>query len=95
MGDFMIMKDHINLPGLVGLHPSIGDRDLFWGPRFTNMFNCYDAELRKFAKEIARQGFLGSHLYILIQGATFYKFFKNQKKAKSTRIVFKKESTNA
>jgi len=55
MGDFMIMKDHINLPGLVGVHPMIGERDLFWGPRFTNMFNCYDAKLRKLAKEIASE----------------------------------------
>ena len=75
----MIMKDHINLPGLVGVHPTIGDRDPFWGPRFTNMFNCYDAELRKFAKEVARQGFMRSHLYSLIQSATVDKFFKNQK----------------
>ncbi len=86
MGDFMIVKDHINLPGLVGLHPTIGERDLFWGPRFTNMFNCYDLNLRKLAKEVARLRFKTGLFYILTRILSKPKK-ENQRGSNSRRSV--------
>jgi purine-nucleoside phosphorylase len=49
-GDLMLITDHINLQGdnpLVG--PNIDD----WGPRFPDMSNPYDPELRVAASEAA------------------------------------------
>jgi purine-nucleoside phosphorylase len=51
LGDFMVLKDHLNMPALCGLSPIVGTNDTFWGPRFPNMHNCYDAELRKIGLE--------------------------------------------
>ena len=51
LGDFMLVKDHLNLPALLGLSPTLGVNDLYWGPRFINMHNCYDSELRDLAKK--------------------------------------------
>lgn len=47
----MLVKDHLNLPALLGLSPTLGVNDLYWGPRFINMHNCYDTELRELAKK--------------------------------------------
>ena len=51
LGDFMIIKDHLNIPALCGLSPLVGKNDPQWGPRFPNMHNCYDNELRKIGLE--------------------------------------------
>ena len=41
-GDFVILRDHVNL---VGLNPLIGAHDLEWGERFPDMSEIYDRHL--------------------------------------------------
>uniref|UniRef100_A0A8C6WUP9 Purine nucleoside phosphorylase n=1 Tax=Neogobius melanostomus TaxID=47308 RepID=A0A8C6WUP9_9GOBI len=54
-GDIMILKDHINFPGLCGLNPLCGPNLDRFGPRFPAMSGCYDAGLRRIAMEIGKQ----------------------------------------
>ena len=49
-GDLMIIKDHINLPGASPLRGSNDDRI---GPRFFDLCNAYDENLRRLAKKLA------------------------------------------
>ena len=52
-GDFMLIRDHINLPGLAGLNPLMGSNDERLGPRFPALARAYDAELRGLAQRVA------------------------------------------
>ncbi|MFC4767251.1 purine-nucleoside phosphorylase [Effusibacillus consociatus] len=53
-GDLMLIKDHINC---TGQNPLIGHNEPDLGPRFPDMSNAYDRELRALAKQVAdRQG---------------------------------------
>lgn len=54
-GDIMVLKDHINFPGLCGLNPLCGPNVDRFGPRFPAMSGCYDAGLRQVAMEIGKQ----------------------------------------
>ncbi|KAF3935575.1 hypothetical protein ABW19_dt0203427 [Dactylella cylindrospora] len=49
VGDICILNDHINLPGLSGIHPLRGPNAEDFGPRFPPLSDAYDLELRKFA----------------------------------------------
>ncbi|XP_026204858.1 purine nucleoside phosphorylase 4a [Anabas testudineus] len=74
-GDIMIIKDHINFPGLVGLNPLSGPNDDKFGPRFPAMSGCYDKGLRCLAMEIAKQqgvaGFMQEGVYAMVGGPNF------------------------
>lgn len=49
-GDIMLMTDHINFfPG----NPLIGPHDDSWGTRFPDLFEVYDREYVKIAREVA------------------------------------------
>ncbi len=70
LGDLMVIEDHINLPGLCGLNPLIGENDESLGPRFPDMSAPYDAELIAAAHRAAekcgirlRQG-----VYVMVTG---------------------------
>ncbi len=52
-GDFMLIRDHINFPGLAGLNPLMGVNDERLGPRFPALARAYDAELRTLAHRVA------------------------------------------
>ena len=52
-GDFMLIRDHINMPGLAGDNPLMGPNDERLGERFPPMAKAYDAELRTLAHSIA------------------------------------------
>ena len=52
-GDFMLIRDHINMPGLAGANPLIGSNDERLGERFPPMANAYDTELRTLAHAVA------------------------------------------
>lgn len=54
-GDFMLIRDHINFPGLAGMNPLIGPNDERLGERFPALAKAYDAELRALAHTIAAQ----------------------------------------
>ncbi|HOV94029.1 MAG TPA: purine-nucleoside phosphorylase [Spirochaetales bacterium] len=49
-GDFMLIRDHINLSGR---NPLVGSNDERIGPRFTDMTKAYDPELRALAHKAA------------------------------------------
>jgi purine-nucleoside phosphorylase len=52
-GDFMLIRDHINFPGLAGLNPLVGPNDERLGDRFPPLAKAYDAELRALAHTVA------------------------------------------
>lgn len=52
-GDLMLIKDHLNLPGLAGNNPLRGPNDDAFGPRFPDMIDAYTPALRKLAQETA------------------------------------------
>ena len=58
-GDLMIIEDHINL---MGDSPLIGPNDEKLGPRYPDMYNCYDRDFRRVAVEIAREEKLRCHV---------------------------------
>jgi purine-nucleoside phosphorylase len=49
-GDIMAITDHINL---VGSNPLLGPNDESLGPRFPDMYACYDRELVSLAENVA------------------------------------------
>ena len=49
-GDLVMITDHINFQGH---NPLIGSNDDALGPRFPDMYNCYDKELRDLAEQTA------------------------------------------
>jgi purine-nucleoside phosphorylase len=51
-GDIMLISDHINL---IGHNPLIGAHDERLGPRYVDMFECYDRELQNLAMDAARE----------------------------------------
>ena len=51
-GDLMLIKDHINL---IPDNPLRGPNDPKLGPRFPDLYNCYDSKLILLAERIARE----------------------------------------
>ncbi len=51
-GAFMVLSDHLNL---TGVSPLVGANDERLGPRFPDMTNTYDAELRGMLHGVARE----------------------------------------
>ena len=41
VGDIMMIKDHINIPGMSGQHPLKGPNDTRFGSRFFALNDCY------------------------------------------------------
>jgi len=66
-GDLMLIADHINL---LGDNPLVGPNDDALGPRFPDMSEPYDAELRALARAVAlEQGItLREGVYVAVTG---------------------------
>ncbi|HBY93634.1 MAG: purine-nucleoside phosphorylase [Ardenticatenaceae bacterium] len=73
VGDLMLIKDHINLPGLSGHNPLIGPNEPTLGPRFPNVAVAYTPALRALAHEVAgAQGLaLREGIYVMVGGPSF------------------------
>lgn len=69
-GDLMLITDHLNL---MGDNPLQGPNDESLGPRFPDMSQAYDPQLRSLAQEVAaQQGIdLKQGTYVGVQGPTF------------------------
>lgn len=69
-GSLMLIKDHINFSGQ---NPLVGANDESTGPRFPDMSNAYDRDIRRQAKELAAK--LGINLpegvYLMVLGPNF------------------------
>ncbi|XP_069797212.1 purine nucleoside phosphorylase-like [Narcine bancroftii] len=52
VGDIMVLKDHINMPGFAGVNPLVGPNDQRFGERFPCMSDAYDKQLRELTKAV-------------------------------------------
>jgi len=75
VGDIMVLKDHINLPGFACQHPLRGANDLRFGPRFFPTNDLYNPALRKLAKKIAvslgLEGVVREGVYTMVGGPNY------------------------
>jgi len=72
-GDLMLISDHINLIGMAGLNPLRGPNLDEFGPRFPDMSQVYDAELRSQARQVAAEEDVPLHegVYICLAGPSY------------------------
>ena len=72
-GELMLIKDHINLIGMAGANPLFGPNDASLGPRFPDMSQAYDPELRALARVVAREEDIPLHegVYVGLAGPSF------------------------
>lgn len=74
-GDIMVVRDHINMVGLGGNHPLIGENEERFGLRFPPMTNAYDREFRKVVKKLAgdldMSGFVREGVYVCVSGPSY------------------------
>ncbi len=54
-GDFMLLRDHISMPGLAGANPLMGPNDERFGERFPPLAKAYDGVLRSLAHSVAER----------------------------------------
>lgn len=73
VGDLMLINDHINFPGLAGLHPLVGANLSALGPRFVGLAQAYDRTLREKARVIAAEQGIPLHegVYAAVSGPSF------------------------
>jgi purine-nucleoside phosphorylase len=72
-GELMLISDHINLMGMTGNNPLFGPNDPQLGPRFPDMSQAYDPNLRRIAREVAQaEGLpLQEGVYAALAGPSF------------------------
>ncbi|XP_041961751.1 LOW QUALITY PROTEIN: purine nucleoside phosphorylase 4b [Alosa alosa] len=75
VGDIMLIKDHINLPGFAGQHPLCGPNDERFGIRFPCMSDAYSKDLRKLAMSVSSDlgysNFMREGVYCMVSGPNF------------------------
>nr|CAD7445112.1 unnamed protein product [Timema bartmani] len=75
VGDIMLIKDHINLLGMMGNSPLRGVNDERFGVRFPPMNRAYDKSLLETAKQVAREmgieGDVHEGVYVCVGGPQF------------------------
>ncbi|KAM7413942.1 hypothetical protein PAMA_018979 [Pampus argenteus] len=75
VGDIMLIKDHINMPGFAGQNPLCGHNDDRFGERFPCMSDAYERDLRALAKQTAEEqgcdDFLQEGVYCMLAGPTY------------------------
>lgn len=72
-GDLMLITDHLNLLGMAGLSPLRGPNLNEFGPRFPDMSQAYDLELRRLARQVAAESgvLLREGVYACLAGPSF------------------------
>lgn len=75
VGDFMVIRDHLNLPGIAGKHPLVGHNEPDLGPRFPAMSDCYNGGLRALARRVATDQGITSQVhegtYVFVSGPSY------------------------
>jgi len=73
IGDLMLIRDQIFLPGMAGHHPLRGPNDDRLGERFVPMVGMMDARLAQVAHEVAREQrtTLRDGVYAMVSGPAF------------------------
>ncbi|XP_061403648.1 purine nucleoside phosphorylase-like isoform X1 [Lethenteron reissneri] len=75
VGDIMIIRDHINLPGLAGNNPLLGPNIEKFGPRFPSVSDAYDRSLCALTKKVGTTlgfgEFLREGVYVMNTGPAF------------------------
>lgn len=75
VGDIMVLKDHINLPGFSCQHPLRGPNDLRFGPRFFPTNDLYKPTWRTLAHKIAfdmrMEGIVREGTYVMVGGPNY------------------------
>ncbi|KAF7469741.1 Hypothetical predicted protein [Marmota monax] len=75
VGDIMLIRDHINLPGLGGQNPLKGPNDERFGVRFPAMSDAYDRNMREKAlstwKLMGENRELQEGTYVMVAGPSF------------------------
>lgn len=72
-GELMLITDHINLIGMAGNNPLRGPNLEAFGPRFPDMSEAYDRELRNLALQAAKENDILLHqgIYMCLAGPSF------------------------
>jgi purine-nucleoside phosphorylase len=73
-GHFMLIRDHIFLPGMAGMGPLVGIHDERLGERFPPMAKAYDGQLRTMAQTIAQEHaemHLHEGVYTMVAGPNY------------------------
>lgn len=68
--DFMLVKDHVFMPGLAGLSPLVGLSDEF-GPKFVSLHDAYSKDLRDLALNIANETKIRIHEGIYVMSGRY------------------------
>jgi len=75
VGDIMMIKDHINLPGFSCQHPLRGPNDNRFGPRFFPTNDLYNKAYRDMGKQVARSlnldGIVREGVYVMVGGPNY------------------------
>ncbi|KAK2868315.1 hypothetical protein Q7C36_000186 [Tachysurus vachellii] len=75
VGDIMIIKDHINMPGFAGNNPLFGPNDERFGTRFPCMSDAYDKQMGQLAREVGVElgfsDFIKEGVYCVVGGPSF------------------------
>ncbi|MFN8500118.1 MAG: purine nucleoside phosphorylase I, inosine and guanosine-specific [Anaerolineae bacterium] len=73
VGDLMVIRDHVFLPGMAGHNPLRGPNDPAVGPRFPSMIGAYDRELRRLAHRVGSDQniMLEEGIYAMVAGPSF------------------------
>jgi len=75
VGDIMLLKDHINLPGFSCQHPLRGPNEEKFGPRFFPTNDLYDSEYRQIAKKVGSSlgldGVIREGVYTMVGGPNY------------------------
>uniref|UniRef100_H3AGM2 Purine nucleoside phosphorylase n=1 Tax=Latimeria chalumnae TaxID=7897 RepID=H3AGM2_LATCH len=75
VGDIMVIKDHVNFPGLAGYNALSGPNDERFGPRFPSMSDTYDKDLRGLALDLSIKlgysHFVQEGVYCMVGGPNF------------------------
>ncbi|KAM4881498.1 purine nucleoside phosphorylase [Thomomys bottae] len=75
VGDIMLIRDHINLPGFCGQNPLQGPNDERFGVRFPAMSDAYDRSMRQKAlsawRQMGEQRELQEGTYVMLAGPSF------------------------